>query len=352
MPDAQSLFDATVELARLWRNAAARCASTSGLTDAMTAFQPAGQLAARFGVAVGKQETFALLLDMLAEEGLVERRSGTPRAPAVYRRASGPIAVDLSGQLRKTTARRGVLAGWMHDSAAERAVTGATAFLGTDLGYLKRDGGQLTFSDRHNAYWQAHLSNPLYDLGRMLAVRALARPGGRYLDLAGGTGIGARRLAEFCDGSCDITIVDKSADFLRTARTAPYPPGTRAHAVHRDLNEGLPHLPAATFDGALCIGAFHYIQDKAARLREIHRLLRPGAPLVIGNCLSLDGYPDQSLATFTVSIVDETAHPIPTGELLSLLTDTGFEMDPNTVARGSSVTLTARKPDTPQLPHP
>ncbi|WP_269857088.1 hypothetical protein [Streptomyces sp. RPT161] len=58
------------------------------------------------------------------------------------------------------------------------------------------------------------------------------------------------------------------------------------------------------------------------------------------------------LALFTISLVDEDAHPVTEHELRHLITDAGLELAPGSIARGSSLTLTAhRKPSEAKNDH-
>lgn len=69
--------------------------------------------------------------------------------------------------------------------------------------------------------------------------------------------------------------LDLSANMLQRARTsAPFALVTRARAEH---------LPWATgcFDRLFCINALHHFSDAVAFVREAHRVLRPGAALLI-----------------------------------------------------------------------
>lgn len=94
---------------------------------------------------------------------------------------------------------------------------------------------------------------------------------GRLLDLACGTGINLRRLA---DADRSVTGVDLSADQLRLAR-ARAPEGARliqADATRLPFDE-------ASFDAVACSLLHSDVEDFSAVCREVARVLRPGGRL-------------------------------------------------------------------------
>ena len=96
----------------------------------------------------------------------------------------------------------------------------------------------------------------------------------RILDVATGTGLGARACARITGAPQRIVGIDVSAGMLRLAADAS--PGTtyvRADAVR------LPFGPD-TFDRVLCVAAVPYLTDVARAVAEWRRVGRPGAVLV------------------------------------------------------------------------
>jgi ubiquinone/menaquinone biosynthesis C-methylase UbiE len=100
-------------------------------------------------------------------------------------------------------------------------------------------------------------------------TRLLGDGSGSLLDVGCGTGSYTAALAE---RGWDATGVDISEDMLRLARTR----GIRA--VHADATS-LP-FEDASFDAAISVFTNTDVDDLAAVVREIARVLRPGAPLV------------------------------------------------------------------------
>lgn len=100
-------------------------------------------------------------------------------------------------------------------------------------------------------------------------LRLLGEHTGSLIDVGCGTGSYAAALAE---RGWDVTGVDISEDMLRLARARG------VHTMHADAT----HLPFAdaSFDAAISLFTNTDVDDLAAVVREIARILRPGAPLV------------------------------------------------------------------------
>jgi demethylmenaquinone methyltransferase/2-methoxy-6-polyprenyl-1,4-benzoquinol methylase len=109
-----------------------------------------------------------------------------------------------------------------------------------------------------------------------------AAPGELVLDVATGTGLVARELA--ARYRCRVVGLDQSADMLAAAsRNGP------AELV-RGSAEGLP-FPDAAFDHVTFTYLLRYVDDPAAVMRELARVLRPG-----GRIAALDfGLPSRPL---------------------------------------------------------
>ena len=94
------------------------------------------------------------------------------------------------------------------------------------------------------------------------------RPGQRILDVATGTGMVARGLAQ---RGAEVTALDQSEAMLAIARRRPHPGITFVTGEA----ERLPFADAG-FDGLTFTYLLRYVDDPAATMRELARVLKPG----------------------------------------------------------------------------
>jgi demethylmenaquinone methyltransferase/2-methoxy-6-polyprenyl-1,4-benzoquinol methylase len=112
---------------------------------------------------------------------------------------------------------------------------------------------------------------------RFLVSRLAVGSDARVLDVATGTGAVAIELVR--QHGCSVVGIDRSPEMLAVARrrVASRGLGTRIE-VHEGRAETLP-FPADSFDALTVTYLLRYVDDPAATLRELARVLRPGAPL-------------------------------------------------------------------------
>ena len=110
---------------------------------------------------------------------------------------------------------------------------------------------------------------------RMFMVsRVGARPGDRVLDVACGTGAVAIELARRY--ACSVVGVDQSANMLAAGRERVAAAGLGARiALEQGLAERLP-FEDASFDHVTFTYLLRYVDDPAATLAELARVVRPG----------------------------------------------------------------------------
>jgi demethylmenaquinone methyltransferase/2-methoxy-6-polyprenyl-1,4-benzoquinol methylase len=106
---------------------------------------------------------------------------------------------------------------------------------------------------------------------RALVASVRATSGDRVLDVATGTGLVARALIDRF--GCRVVGLDQSPDML----AASLPDG---HPLVQAQGERLP-FPDASFDHVTFTYLLRYVEDPAATVRELVRVLRPGGRLAM-----------------------------------------------------------------------
>ena len=133
---------------------------------------------------------------------------------------------------------------------------------------------RINYDDAAAAAFQESRELPPDGLGdwRAAIARHLAPwPGMRVLDLGAGTGTWATALASWYG----ISVVAVEPSPAMRARS-------RCEAMLAGHATALPLAPA-TMDGAWLSAVIHHLPDLPAAARELRRVLRPGAPVLIRN---------------------------------------------------------------------
>jgi ubiquinone/menaquinone biosynthesis C-methylase UbiE len=125
---------------------------------------------------------------------------------------------------------------------------------------------------------------------------ASPREGDRVLDVACGTGIVTRQVANRVGPSGAVVGVDLNSGMLKVARAA-YSPASRSGGPiewHEASAEKLP-FPNASFNVVYCPLGLQFFADRAAALREMHRVLASGGRLGLMVWRSIDESPGFAL---------------------------------------------------------
>ena len=109
---------------------------------------------------------------------------------------------------------------------------------------------------------------------RELIRRAKPQDGEHILDLACGTGVVTRQLAQTALAAGSLTGADFNGDMLEVARNSAENAGIDAQWVEASADDLL--FPDDRFDLAFCQQALQFFPDRAAALRELLRVVKPG----------------------------------------------------------------------------
>lgn len=199
-----------------------------------------------------------------------------------------------------------------------------------------------TFDARMDA-WRRQQAEPWMQLRYRIARANLAHhlEGGSLcvLDVGGGNGADALPLA--ADGH-QVTIADYSPAMLADAREAAKHAGLgeRLAFLMTDLATLPTHVTGSRFDLVLFHNVIQYVDDGAAALAALARLLRPGGllSLLTPNPVSevlraalIDRQPDAALAALDASVMHTTVFDVdvrryPVATLEAWLHDAGLEV--------------------------
>lgn len=114
-----------------------------------------------------------------------------------------------------------------------------------------------------------------------------AEPGDHILDIGSGLGGPARYFASRF--GCRVTGIDLTSEFCDVARHLTRLLGLEERVGFRVADALAMPFGDASFDGAYSMNVSMNIADKSALYREIHRILRPGAWLVLSELAKGEG---------------------------------------------------------------
>lgn len=139
----------------------------------------------------------------------------------------------------------------------------------------------------HSVANKYDLMNDLMSLGvhrlwkRYALTLANARPGQRVLDIAGGTGDLAIKLAPKVGENGLIVLADINESMLKKGRDRLIDAGSVDNVRYTQANaEALP-FPENTFDLITISFGLRNVTDKAKALRSMHSVLKPGGKLLV-----------------------------------------------------------------------
>ena len=181
-----------------------------------------------------------------------------------------------------------------------------------------------------------------------LVALATPKPGERVLDVACGTGVVARLVAQRVGPSGTVVGFDLNPGMLTVARALP-PPG--AQIEWREGNVSAIPLPDATFDLVLCQQGLQFFPDRSAALREVRRVSAPRGRIALSVWRPMQHSPGfASLAKALRHVIGPEAAAIMQGpfalgsadDLRRLITGAGFR---EVVLRPAAKTLRFPSPE-------
>ena len=164
--------------------------------------------------------------------------------------------------------------------------------------------------------------------GPVVAGEAQLGRGDRVIDVACGTGVLALAALDHVGPEGEVVGLDPNADMLDVARRK-----SKRIAWREGRAEKIP-CPDASFDAAVSQFGLMFFEGRAAGLREMMRVVKPGGRLCVAVCGSLDQSPGYAVVADTLerlfgdAVADAFRAPFVLGDvglLRTLCADAGLE---------------------------
>jgi ubiquinone/menaquinone biosynthesis C-methylase UbiE len=139
------------------------------------------------------------------------------------------------------------------------------------------------FNDAAATWDQRFQSRELTEFLSQLVSTFNLKTGQKILDVGTGTGILVPFLLEAVGPAGHVTAVDYAEKMVGVCKSKYAHLSNVSFEVQRV--EKL-DFPSASFDAVTCFGLFPHLENKAAALRQLNRVLKPGGKLIIAHALS------------------------------------------------------------------
>ncbi len=133
-----------------------------------------------------------------------------------------------------------------------------------------------TGAENYERYFVPAIGSPV---SRGLLRAAALQAGERVLDVGCGTGIAARQAATAVGATGSVTGVDVAADMIAVA--AAQTPRAGAPIEWREGDATSLPFADCSFDVVVCQMSLMFVEDRAAAVREMHRVLVDGGRVVV-----------------------------------------------------------------------
>lgn len=307
--------NAYLEYRRACYNVIFQHALERGLIAKLESPKSAEQISIEMGFLPERLKTLELFLKALTRFGAL---TITPGPPALYQATPGvadtPVEFD-----------RGLLAKAISFDRVEVLIHSKNYAGIIDTLYEEENRVAADFGDDNVKLWNEFLQAPFYTYGREQAVKAITSPGARVLDLASGPGFGLLELSREVGAEGVVVGAEISRTFVgESARRVEQCPNIRVFQCN--LDEGFPFLATGFFDGAMIVGAYHFIKNRDLLFENVARVLKPGGKFCIAYVFSkLDSY-DQELMDLRFHLRQPPSNPPTRSEVETTAARHGFRL--------------------------
>lgn len=287
----------------------------NGFIDFLKIPRSEEEICINFGYDMDKVQTLRSILKVLKTIGVVaEHVNGGPKKYSVISEMPNEFTRNINKPLLKDA---------IGETKANEVLYAKN--LSTAYEYLKGEKDSILFGKEKLEHWKNLLQFHFWEYGRNLSAEEIAFQGGRVIDLACGLGFGTEKLSELVGEEGRAVGIEMSSDFVLFCRDRNQKRNNIIF-IEYDLNEGIPQLPYDSFNGAMMIGAFHFIKDKDRLLNDLNRVLSPKAKMVIGNVIRKTDAYDQAAHELSISMLNIPAYLITPEEMEDLFARNGFNM--------------------------
>jgi ubiquinone/menaquinone biosynthesis C-methylase UbiE len=289
-----------------------------GLIEVLSSPSTLSEISEVMDFASDQQLTLELLLRALNRYGAVEK-VGDGETAYVKSEGFSSDASELDENLILKATGADALKELLHGGSYDRGII--------DSLFENKNKVAKAFVSENLPLWNEFLSMPFYRYNRLRAVQRIARKGAEVADLACGPGFGLQELAEDVTETGTVHGLEISADFASEAiKRCADVSHIRITRTDVDANN-LEFLADTTLDGAMMVGAFHFLREPRKFLAQVRRVLRPNAPLCLSYVYTKCGSPDQELMDLRFFLRKPRSYPKTKETITSLASDCGFSLE-------------------------
>ena len=292
-----------------------RHAQTRGLLEKLTTAKTADEISEEMGFLPQRRQALELFLKALTRFGAITVAEGPPvRYLSIPGFSEKPIEFD-----------RALLAKAVGSDKVESLIHGQSYAGIIDTLYEKENRVAADFVSSNMKLWNEFLQTPFYRYCRDRALHSIARPSGKVLDLGAGPGFGLIDLGCVVGAEGLVVGLEKSRDFvceaLTNTETLP-----QVRVMQCDLDKGFPFIRDAYFDGAMNVGAFHFLEKRAQLFEHTARVLKPGGKFCVAYVYMQYGSYDQELMDLRFLLREPPSQPPTRTDVLAYAQQSGFSL--------------------------